>query len=152
AELLEATVTGAAGRAAQVEGLQCQAPPLDVLCQHLLGMAVQRLWEPKQAFDLVRQAYPYRDLCREDFDACLAYLSGRNAEGHTWLPARLIRDGGRFTLSGEGMARLLRRNLGTILTEETRQVRLTDGPSIGQVDEIFADRLQPGDRFLLDGR
>ena len=47
---------------------------------------------------------------------------------------------------------MLRRNLGTILTEEVRPVRLADGPAVGQVDEVFADRLQPGDRFVLDGR
>jgi ATP-dependent helicase Lhr and Lhr-like helicase len=152
AELLEATVTGAAGLAAQVDVLRCQAPPLDVLCQHLLGMAVQRLWKPDRAFEQIRRASPYCDLSREDFDACLAYLSGQDAEGRPWLPARLTWDVGRFTLAGEGTGRLLRRNLGTILTEETRQVRLIDGHRVGQVDEIFADRLQPGDRFVLDGR
>jgi ATP-dependent Lhr-like helicase len=152
AELLEATVTGAAGLAAQVDGLRSQAPPLDVLCQHLLAMAVDRLWEPEQAFVLVQRAHPYRHLCREDFDSCLAYLTGRDSEGQAWLPPRLHWEGKHFTLAGEGTARLLRRNLGTILTEETRPVRLTDGPSIGQVDEVFADRLQPGDRFVLDGR
>ncbi len=152
AELLEATVTGVAGRTAQVDGLPCPPPPLDVLCQHLLGMAVQRLWDPGEAFAIIRRAYPFRDLGRKDFEDCLAYLSGRDAEGKPWLPARLSWEENRFTLAGEGTARLLRRNLGTILTEETRQVRLADGPPVGQVDEVFADRLQPGDRFVLDGR
>ena len=44
------------------------------------------------------------------------------------------------------------RNLGTILADEPRPVRLADGIPIGTVDEPYADRLQPGDRFLLDGR
>src|SRR5262249_49656519 len=49
-----------------------------------------------------------------------------------------------------------RRNLGTILSEQSVPVRLRDEEyttrEIGEVDESFADRLQPGDRFLLDGR
>ena len=58
---------------------------------------------------------------------------------------------------------LLRRNLGTILAEERAPVlapfsRDPEGSAdrswseIGDVDQAFADRLQPGDRFLLDGR
>ena len=153
AELLEATVTAAAGRAGQQDALRIPAAPLDVLCQHLLGMAVFRFCDPDQAFALVRRAFPYRDLSRVDFDACLNYLSGRHADGCSWLPARLRL--GRDAVHArpdEATARLLRRNLGTILTEEARSVRLTDDAPVGQVDEAFADRLQPGDRFVLDGR
>jgi ATP-dependent helicase Lhr and Lhr-like helicase len=152
AELLEATVTAAAGRAGQQDALRPQAAPLDVLCQHLLGLAAQRFCEPEEAFALVRRAFPYRDLHRADLDACLDYLSGRHADGSSWLPARLRWEGTRFTLVDEATARLLRRNLGTILTEEACAVRLTDDAPVGQVDEAFADRLQPGDRFVLDGR
>jgi Lhr-like helicase len=57
---------------------------------------------------------------------------------------------------------LLRRNLGTILAEPACEVYLTAAPRagepaaedivVGQVDLRFAERLRPGDRFLLDGR
>jgi ATP-dependent Lhr-like helicase len=152
AELLEVTVTAAAGRSDQVDWLRPVFAPLDVLCQQLLGMAAQRFWEPDQALALVRRAFVYRDLARNDFDACLDYLSGRHADGRSWLPPRIRWEGTRFTLQDERTARLLRRNLGTILTEEARCVRLVDDTPVGQVDEVFADRLQPGDRFVLDGR
>jgi ATP-dependent Lhr-like helicase len=62
----------------------------------------------------------------------------------------------------------VRWNLGTILAEEPRPVVLEQGPPggeagpgdaiapsplpVGDVDEAFADGLQPGARFLLDGR
>src|SRR5205085_8806416 len=86
-------------------------------------------------------------------------------EKHAWLPARLRWHGDEFTILDARTARLLRRNIGTILAEEPRLVRLrneepgaTDqeadstGRLVGEVDDAFADRLQPGDRFLLDGR
>jgi ATP-dependent Lhr-like helicase len=152
AELLEAAVTNASRLAGQGEPLRVPRYPLDVLCQQLLGMAAQRPWTPDTAFALVRQAYPYSDLPRRDFDDCLDYLSGRRADGQSWLPARLGWFADEFSLLDERTGRLLRRNLGTILAEEMRTVRCDDGRAVGQVAEPFADRLQPGDRFLLDGR
>ena len=165
AELLEAAVTGASSRSAQYEPLQVPAYPLDVLCQQLVGMAAQRWWSAAEAFDLVRRAYPYRDLPAHDFDGCLAYLCGLDGDGKPWLPARLRRDGDGFTIADDRTARLLRANIGTIQSEELRPVRLCEPESpttgeeavsaslvLGEVEDGFADRLQPGDRFLLDGR
>jgi ATP-dependent Lhr-like helicase len=170
AELLEAAVTAASGRSAQCEPLRVPAWPLDVLCQQLLGMAAFGPWSRDDAFALVGRTYPYRDLARRDFDDCLRYLSGGSAgvteEDPDWLPARLRWDGDVFRLCDSRTARLVRRNLGTILAEEPLPVLLEPAgvapegddalaPSplpVGHVDEPFADGLEPGARFLLDGR
>ncbi len=164
AELLETAVTGASGHSAQLEPLQVAAAPLDVLCQQLLGMAAQQAWTADAAFELVRRAYPYRELARPDFDECLDYLSGRHRDGRSWLPARLRWQDEEFSIADQRTSRVLLRNIGTIIADEPRPVHLGEerepadsewGPAfrlLGQVDEAFADRLQPGDRFLLDGR
>jgi ATP-dependent Lhr-like helicase len=160
-ELLEAAVTAASTRLAQYEPLRVPAHPLDVLCQQLVGMAVARSWSVDEAFALVRRAYPYRNLPRDDFDGCLDYLSGRRREKGSgafseWLPPRLSWDGDEFRIRDERTARLLRRNVGTILAETTRPVVVEEeggsGHLIGEVEERFAERLNFGDRFLLDGR
>jgi ATP-dependent Lhr-like helicase len=159
AELLEAVVTAASSRSAQYEPLRVIDGPLDVLCQQLVGMAAHRPYTPGEAFALVRRAWPYRELPRSTFDDCLDYLSGRTRDGREWLPSRLAWREGEFAIVDDRTARLLRRNIGTILADQTRLVCLAretpEGEtvsSIGQVDEPFADRLQPGDRFVLDGR
>jgi ATP-dependent Lhr-like helicase len=71
----------------------------------------------------------------------------------------LRREGDCFCIRDAWTARLLCRNLGTILADEPRGVRLLEaerangkGAVIGQVDDFFADLLSAGDRFLLDGR
>jgi ATP-dependent Lhr-like helicase len=156
-ELLEATVTAASTRSAQCEPLSVPDHPLDVLCQQLLGMAAARSWTADEAFALVRRAHPYRALTRDDFDAALDYLSGRRREKgiayfSEWLPARIAWGGDEFRILDRRTAKLLRRNLGSILTDEPRAVRLADGSAVGEVEEPFAERLNPGDRFLLDGR
>jgi ATP-dependent Lhr-like helicase len=174
AELLEAAVTGASGRSAQCETLRIPDKPLDVLCQQLLGMACTAACDSDSVFALVRRATPFRGLDRKDFDDCLAYLFGVDRRGQPWLPARLAGDPIEFTVRDARTARLLRRNLGSILAEETTPVlqvaseddeaRNRGGNSappapaavaprpIGEVDRPFAEVLQPGDRFLLDGR
>jgi ATP-dependent Lhr-like helicase len=162
-ELLEATVTADCGRHGQIETLCVPPHPLDVLCQHLAGLAMTEPWVPDTALALVRRAYPYRDLETDDFRDCIDYLSGRRADGTAWLPARLRWDGGAFAIADDRTARLLRRNLGTILTEEPCAIRIPltvqgDGEPpprtslVGELDEAYAERLQPGDRFMLDGR
>jgi ATP-dependent Lhr-like helicase len=161
AELLEAAVTGASGQSAQCEPLRLPDAPLDVLCQQILGMAAARPWAPDDAYALVRGAAPYADLSRADFDDCIAYLRGLGPNGRPWLPPRLADDRDSLTVLDDRTARLLWRNLGTILAEEATPVVVetsAGGPpdsarrTIGQVDEAFAERLHPGDRFLLDGR
>lgn len=153
-EILEAAVTAAAGRLHQLEPVAIADAPLDVLCQHLVGMAIGRAWTPSDALTLVRRAYAYRDLSEEDFDACVRYLRGQNAAGEAWLPHRLDEVDGRFTVTSRRLARLVGRNLGTIVTEEPRLVRTAGdtGVVIGDLDDTYAKNLVPGDRFLLDGR
>lgn len=156
AELLETVATAAAGRSTQFEPLRVPEHPLDVLCQQVLGLAAQRPWAPDDAFALVRRAFPYRNLSRRDFDDCLDYLSGWTQDGVQRVPPRLAWHDGHFMLADRRTARVLLRNIGTIVAEETRPV-CTPGTEdervpVGQVEEAFADRLRPGDRFLLDGR
>ena len=151
-ELIEATVTGASGRSGEYDRLSVVKRPLDVLCQQILGLASQGDWTALESFELVRRAYPYRELSHDDFIGCIDYLSGRHRDGTDWLPPRLAWSGDRFRLLDERTARILLQNIGTILTDDASKVRLRDGEKLGEVEESFADRLQPGDRFLLAGK
>ena len=157
--LFEAAVTAASSHASQCEPLRVPEHPLDVLCQQLVGMAAARPWRDDEAFQLVRRAYPYCHLARKDFDACIAYLAGLE----TNAPARLRKVGDAWAIRSAGAAALLRRNVGSIVSEETRRV-VVESPIadcrlpaagcrlIGEVDAWFGEGLQAGDRFLLDGR
>ncbi len=160
AELLEATVTATSGLADQCEPLLLPWCPLDVLCQQLLGMAGAGECIADDVYALVRRAAPFADLPRRDFEDCLAYLFGLDPSGETWLPPRLAGDGNGFRIRDRATARLVLRNLGTIVAEPRHEVLLfppdasadDSGTPVGTLDQPFAERLQPGDRFLLDGR
>ncbi len=162
-ELLEAAATAACCRQGQIERILPLKAPLDVLCQHLVGLAMQEAWCPVEALALVRRAYPFRNITDADFSACLDYLSGRRSTGEDWLPARLRWECDSFQIVNARTARLMKRNLGTIVTDEPRAIRLllpveagSDGLprtlSLGDLDPGWADNLKPGDRFMLESR
>jgi ATP-dependent Lhr-like helicase len=162
-ELLEAAVTAASGLARECEPLHVPPPALDVLCQQLAGMSCARAWSADEAYELVRRAAPYQDLPRETFHDCLRYLLGQGRDNEAWLPARLAGSVECFRIRDPATARLLRRNLGTILDDPQCEVRevlyattadrlFPESQMLGSVTRAFADRLRARDRFLLDGR
>jgi ATP-dependent helicase Lhr and Lhr-like helicase len=151
-EILEAAVTGRAGRFGALDPIAIPDKPLDVLCQHLVGCGYG-LGDRDAVLAMIRRAYPYRDLVADELDDCLRYLAGRKRDGSDWLPPRLAIQGNGFSIASRSVGQLLRRNLGTIVAEEPRPVRLEGADRIiGELDESFAERLNAGDRFLLDGR
>lgn len=149
ADLLEACVTREAGRSGQLDPLRVPKAPLDVLCQQLVGMAAARSWAAAEAWHLVRNAYPYRDLSLEAFASCLDYLSGFSPASQS--APRIRWEDGRFRLFSRRTLRMYRTNVGVVGDEEVRSVRLTSGQDLGALNEEFASGLQPGDRFLLAG-
>ena len=162
AELAGAVVTARAARMGRVEPLRPIAAPLDVLCQQLIGMACGGEWSADDAFDLVRKAAPMAALRRADFDACLDFLAGDLAApagafepepgaAPRWTSPRIWKHRGRFGIRNRRVVRWFWNNVGTITSEESVRV-LADGVAIGTLEGAYAERLQSGDRFVLDGR
>ncbi|MEL6574494.1 MAG: ligase-associated DNA damage response DEXH box helicase, partial [Pseudomonadota bacterium] len=129
---------------------------LDVLCQHLLLTAASGPFVADALFEEVRRAGPYAALAREDFDRCLEFC----ATGGYALRAydqwrRLVERDGAWQLRDPRTAQRLRMNVGTIVAPETLGVRMGrrgGGAKIGEVEEMFAASLTPGDSFLIGGR
>lgn len=129
--------------------------PLDVLAQHLVGMAVERKWDALEAYELVRSAYPFRELSWEEFESVLKYLAGeyvqlesRKVYGKIWYdPSEMA-----FGRRGKYARVIYAANVGTIPDEVDAKVYTTDGKLVGNLEEEFLERLLPGDRFVLGGR
>ena len=162
AELAGAVVTAHAARLGQVEPLRPVRGPLDVLCQQIIGMACGGEWSADAAFALVRRSAAMADLARDDFDACLHFLAGELAAppgayepepGSTprWTAPRIWKKDGLFGVRNGLIPRWFRANVGTITSEESVRVQ-TEGGVIGTLEGAYAEKLQPGDRFILDGR
>ena len=136
--------------------------PLDVVCQQLIGMACAGDQCANEAFDLIRKAAPMAELRRADFDACLDFLAGKlgtpagaveagSRRGTALDFTAAVEPRGQFGLRSRRVARWFRSNVGTIHSEETVRV-IERGVAIGTLEAAYAERLVPGDRFVLDGR
>ncbi len=154
-DLVECTVLAKEAMERRLDRIHIPKKPLDVLCQHIVGMAIEKRWKVDEALELIRRAYPYRDLTKEELVDVLRFLSGRYSElekekvyGKIWFDEEAEEFGRR--------SRLLRPiyylNVGTIPDEVAVTVITKDGRFIGKVEEEFAERLVRGDVFVLAGR
>ena len=118
--------------------------PLDILMQHAVAACVPEAWDEDRLFAMVRRAWPYRDLAREDFDAALAlHTTGRNALLH--------RDGVHGRLRATKRARIPALTAGGAIPD-TGQYRVElepEGTLVGMLDEDFAIESNGGDIFQL---
>ncbi|KUH32047.1 helicase [Thermococcus celericrescens] len=152
-DLVEVTVLAHNARNRRLDRVRIPENPLDVLVQHLLGMALNKVWEVEEAYSLVRRAYPFRNLPFEDFMSVLRYLAGEYAGlEEKKVYAKIWLEDGRFGRRGKMTRAIYYMNVGTIPDEAKIRVHTMDKQMIGTVEEEFAERLMPGDIFVLAGR
>jgi ATP-dependent Lhr-like helicase len=128
---------------------------LDVLAQHIVGMALEKKWSAEEAFNLIRRSYCYRDLTFDVFERVLKYLSGAYSTlegykvyGKIWYDPELKTFGKR----GKLMRVIYSTNIGTIPDEVAVKVIDENNRPVGSIEEEFLERLSKGDIFTLGGR
>jgi len=124
---------------------------LDVLCQQLIAACATKDWREDALFDMVKGAYPYRDLQRAEFESLLEMLSSGLSDVRARYGAFLIRD------RVNGLVRARRGSLLAAVTNagaipETAMFTVLtepDGLMVGTLDEDFAVESSAGDVMLL---
>ncbi len=155
-EVLECEAARQAIAAGALDGDSPRAGGLDVLAQHLLGIACSAPFLPEDLFAEVRRAAPFAALSRADFDAVLEFVeTGGYALAAYERYRKLFRDAeGRVHVRSARVARQWRMNIGTIVEQPMLKVRLVGrgGGLLGEVEEYFATQLRAGDAFIFGGR
>jgi ATP-dependent helicase Lhr and Lhr-like helicase len=153
-DLVEATVTAKLVRERALDPIKIQEKPYDVVAQHIVGLAASAPIQADEVFDLVRRAYPFRNLTREEFDRILQYLEGGGAalqQQYAGVFGKIRIDNGLISLAHPRIAREFLVNIGTIHSEGFIDVLLRRR-RLGSVEENFIKQLQIGDLFVLGGR
>ncbi|MEN3000200.1 MAG: helicase-related protein [Acidilobaceae archaeon] len=75
-DLVECAVLAKSASERLIDNAKIPEKPLDVLAQHLVGMSIERRWSIEHAFRLVRRAYNFRSLSKEEFMEVLRFLGG----------------------------------------------------------------------------
>lgn len=140
---------------------------LDVLAQHLLGMACAEPFAADDAYAEVISAAPYAALTREAFDRTLDFVAtGGYALKAYERFAKLVRGrDGLWRVAHARVAQQYRMNVGTIIEASSLKVRVgrlraarpgeagrvMGGRLLGEIEEYFAETMTPGDTFLFGG-
>ena len=150
-ELVECAALLDAVRRGELDHLEIPEQPLDILAQQIVAAVAPEEWTEDALFQMVRAAYPFRNLTREKFDEVIHMLS----EGFT------TRRGRRGTfLHHDAVNRRVRGRRGARLTSitnggaipDTSDYRVILEPAetfVGTLNEDFAIESLAGDIFQL---
>ncbi|MBU4241689.1 MAG: ATP-dependent helicase, partial [Nanoarchaeota archaeon] len=137
----------------KIDKIQVLSNCLDVLAQHVFGMALEQVWDVKELFKVVKKSYCYRDLIWGDFEEILSYLAGEYGqleERHVYAKIWYDRDEGKIGKRGKLARVIYMTNIGTIPDQTGVTVKVGDH-KIGTIDDSFCERMKTSDRFVLGG-
>ena len=165
-EVLECNAARYAVLAGELDGERLKSGSLDVLAQHVLGMAVAAPFDADALYEEVRSASPYAGLTRADFDAVVDFVAtgGYALKSYDrYARLRKMPDGptskNMYRLAHPRLAQTWRLNAGVIVEDPMVEVRLQSrgrpagggGRRLGQLEEYFIEQLSVGDTFVFAG-
>lgn len=161
-EVMECTAAKVAAEHNILDGAPPRMGALDVLAQHVLGVACAGSFNLVQLYDEVRRAAPYQDLEYEDFEAVVDFVATGGYALRTYDRFRRIvkTSEGTYRVANPAVAQRYRMNVGTIVESPLVKVRLVrpgrgknarGGRMLGEVEEWIIDQLAQGDTFLFAG-
>ncbi len=150
-DLIECIALIDAVRRGELDRLEIPEQPLDVLAQQLIALVACEDFGEDELYRLVCQAWPYRTLSRETFDAVVRMLAEGYATRRGQRGAYVHRDGIHRRLRARKGARLTAVTCGGAIPDnaEYKVILEPQGEIIGSVDEDFAIDSIAGDIFQL---
>ena len=152
-EYLEARAALDAVEAGERDADDFRAGSLDVLAQHVMGLACAGPFREEDMLAEIQSATPYSALTPDAFASVLHFIEG----GGYALRAydrfkRLTHDpDGNWRVSHPRFIQQHRLNAGIIVDQPALAVRFANGRKLGTVEEGFAAQLTPGDSFFFSG-
>ncbi|MCP1198636.1 ligase-associated DNA damage response DEXH box helicase [Notoacmeibacter sp. MSK16QG-6] len=136
---------------------------LDVLCQHILGMACADPFDAAALYDEITSAAPYQNLDWETFEQAVDFVATGGYALRAYDRYAKIRrtDEGLWRVANPRTAQQYRMNIGTIVAANTLTIRLIrarrrgpvrGGFPLGTIEEAFLESLTAGDTFIFAGR
>ena len=125
--------------------------PLDVVAQQIVAEVAAQDWPEAALYQMVRGAWPFRDLARKDFDAVVQMLADGFATRRGRRGALIHRDAVHQMLRARRGARTTALTSGGTIsdTADYQVVLEPDNHIIGSVNEDFAVESMAGDVFQL---
>ena len=150
-DLVECTALLDAVRRDELDRLQIPAKPLDVLAQQIASEVACGEWDDDALFDLVRRAWPYRELTRKEFDGVVQMLAEGFSTRRGRSRALVHRDAVNRKLRPRQGLRLVAITCGGTIPDNAdyNVVLVPEEQIVGTVNEDFAVESMAGDIFQL---
>ena len=152
-EVLECRAAVQAIADGQLDAEEPHPGSLDVLAQHILGMACSAPFAADFLYAEITGTAPYAALDRATFDRVIAFVATGGYALKQYERYRRLRlnDHGLWGAAHPGIARQYRLNIGTIVESPMLRVKLKRGRNLGEVEEWFIEQLVVGDTFIFAG-
>ena len=150
-ELVECLALLDCVRRGDLDRLLIPEKALDVLAQQIVAATSSEDWDEAKLFELVRSAWPYRNLTREQFESVIKMLAEGFSTKRGRRSALIHRDAVNQRLRGRRGARLVALTSGGAIPDNA-DYRVILEPSetfVGTVNEDFAVESLAGDIFQL---
>jgi ATP-dependent Lhr-like helicase len=150
-ELIECAALVRSIHHGELDRLMIPESPLDILAQQIVAICSAEEWGEDELFELVKRAYPYRELERKDFEDLLAMLADGIASQRGRYGAYLYRDRVNKRLKARRGARMIAIMNGGAIPESALYtvVAEPEGTVVGTLHEDFAVESLKGDIVLL---
>src|SRR6059036_3462023 len=150
-ELVECLALQDCVRRGDLDRLLIPEKALDVLAQQIVAATSSEDWDEAKLFELVRSAWPYRNLTREQFESVIKMLAEDFSTKRGRRAALIHHDAVNHRLRGRRGARLVALTSGGAIPDNA-DYRVVLEPSetfVGTVNEDFAVESLAGDIFQL---
>jgi len=137
--------------AGELDRLEVPEAPIDVLMQQIVAMVGAESWDEAALYDVLRRAYPYRNLSPAQYEELLALLHNGIESSRGRYGSYLLRDRVQGHLHARrGSRSIAISNGGAIPDTSLFAVMLQpENVQIATLDEHFAVDSSPGDVVLL---
>src|SRR5438270_13315145 len=135
----------------ELDRLSIPEKPLDVLAQQTVAAASTEDWDENEFFELVRSAWPYRNLTRDEFDSVVTMLTDGFSTKRGRRSALIHHDAINHRIRGRRGARLTALTSGGAIPDNAdyRVILELSETFVGTVNEDFAVESLAGDIFQL---
>src|SRR5206468_2877202 len=150
-ELVECAALLRSVRRGELDRLLIPEKPRDVLAQQIVAASSAEDWNEEELFELVRAAWPYRNLTREEFDSVVRMLAEGFSTKRGRRSALIHHDAVNHRVRSRRGARLTALTSGGAIPDNA-DYRVILEPSetfVGTVNEDFAVESLAGDIFQL---
>ena len=152
-ELVEIAAVRQALAANRIEGREPPRRSLDVLCQHLVTIAMGSGFDEQDMLNEIRDTHCFAELTSTEWQWVMDFITrgGQALKGYPQYH-KVLNVAGVYRVMNEQIQQRHRMSIGTINSDAQLSVVFQGGRRLGTTEESFIARLKPGDTFQFAGR